>query len=128
MISVDANIILRFLLNDVPAQTLSARRVLTKPAVYVSDVVVSEVAFVLERAMKFDRSYTALLLRTLIALPNLAHNSHILPDVLSLFEQRVSLSFVDCYASIESKIFGTNLYTFDRKLINQGGPHVLAPK
>ena len=127
MISVDANVILRFLLNDVPSQTLRARRILIKPTVYVSDVVISEVAFVLERAMKFDRLYAILLLRTLIALPNLTHNDHILPDVLTLLEQKPALSFVDCYAATEAKIFGTKLYTFDKKLINQGGAHVQAP-
>jgi len=127
MISLDANVILRFLLNDVPSQTAKARTLMTRPAVYVSDVVISEVAFVLEKAMKFDRESVALLLKTLTALPNLNHNSHVLAETISLFGARKRLSFVDCYAAAESNLFGTNLYTFDKKLISHGGPHVLAP-
>lgn len=127
MKSLDANVILRFLLNDVPSQTFRAKTLLSQPAIYVSDVVVSEVAFVLEKAMKFDRAYICLLLRTLAALPQLTHNDHVLPGVIALFETRKSLSFVDCYAAIEAKVFGAKLYTFDKKLLNQGGAHVLAP-
>lgn len=127
MISLDANVILRFLLNDVPTQTAKAKILLSKPAIYVSDVVVSEVAFVLEKAMRFDRVYVGLLLKTLIALPNLTHNIRVLPDAITLFETKKSLSFVDCYAAIEAKIFGVKLYTFDRKLLTQGGAHVMAP-
>lgn len=127
MISLDTNIILRFLLNDVPAQTARAKVILSKPAIYVSDVVISEVVFVLEKAMGFDRAYVGLLLRTLTALPHLIHNSHVLPETITLFETRKSLSFVDCYAATEAKVFGSKLYTFDRKLLSQGGAHVQAP-
>ena len=124
MISLDTNIILRFLLNDVPTQTAKARSLLSKPVIYVSDVVVSEVAFVLEKAMSFERAYVSLLLKTLTALPNLTHNSHVLTGVLELFEKKRSLSFVDCYAAIEAQVFGSELYTFDKKLLNQGGAYV----
>jgi predicted nucleic-acid-binding protein len=126
MISLDANIILRFLLNDVPSQTARAKILLSKPAIYVSDVVFSEVAFVLEKGMKFERAYIGLLLRTLTALPNLTHNNVVLPEAIMLFETRKSLSFVDCYVSIEAKTFGVTLYTFDKKLLNQGGRHIQA--
>lgn len=126
MISLDTNVILRFLLNDVPSQTARAKILFSRPAIYISDVVLSEVTFVLEKAIKFDRAYVVLLLRTLTALPHLTYNSHVLPEVMTLFETRKSLSFVDCYAAVEAKVFGVKLYTFDRKLVNQGGPHVEA--
>jgi predicted nucleic acid-binding protein len=127
MISLDANVILRFLLNDVPAQTAQAKALLSKPRIYVSDVVMSEVAFVLEKAMKFERAYVALLLSSLTALPHLAFTSHFMSDVIALFESKKNLSFVDCYAATEAKVFDSKLYTFDKKLRNQGGSHVLTP-
>jgi len=126
VISIDTNIALRFLLDDVPAQTGRARRVFAKPVLYISDVVIAEIAFVIERGMKFDREYVCLMLRTLIALPNLNHNDLILSAAIDLFEKRRSLSFVDCYAATEAKIYRTRLFTFDRKLINQGGSQVVA--
>lgn len=126
MISLDTNVVLRFLLNDVPSQTARARALFSKPAVYVSDVVISEVAFVLERAMRFDRPYIGSLLKALMALPNLTVGSHFWLEAISLFESKKSLSFVDCYAATEAKVFGGTLYTFDRKLLNQGGKHIRA--
>jgi uncharacterized protein len=126
MISLDTNVVLRFLLNDVPTQTARAKALFSKPAIYVSDVVISEVAFVLEKAMMFDRANIGLMLKTLMALPNLTHNDLVLPEVITLFEARKSLSFVDCYATVEAKVFSAKLYTFDKKLINQGGAHVQA--
>ena len=127
MSSVDTNIVLRFLLNDVPAQTSRSKKLLSSSPVYVSDVVVTETVYVLEQTLKYDRSFISSLLRMFLDLPGVSHNDHILPDVFSLFEQKPSLSFVDCYAATEAKIFGTKLYTFDKKLINQGGAHVQAP-
>lgn len=127
MNSVDTNIVLRFLLNDVPAQTARSKKLLAGSPVYVSDVVVTETVYVLEQTLKYDRSFISSLLRMFLGLPGVSHNDHILPAVFSLFEQKPSLSFVDCYAATEAKIFGTKLYTFDKKLINQGGAHVQAP-
>lgn len=126
MISLDANVVLRFLLNDIPSQTTRARTLFSKPAIYASDVVISEVAFVLEKGMKFERASVALLLRTLTSLQNLTFSCHFLPEVIALFESRKSLSFVDCYAATEAKTVGGTLFTFDKKLVNQGGKNVRA--
>lgn len=126
MNSLDTNVILRFLLNDIQAQTLRARRLISGSQVYVSDVVVTETIYVLEQTLKYDRSFISGLLRMFLDLPRLSHNDHILPDAISLFEKRPALSFVDCYAATEAKVFGTKLYTFDKKLVRQGGAHVEA--
>ena len=127
MNSLDTNLLLRFLLNDVPSQAARAKKAFSKPTIYISDVVVSEVAFVLEKALSFDRIYSALLLKTLISLPNLLYNDYFMPDVIALYEKRKSLSFVDCYAAVEAGKLGAILYTFDKKLVNQGGSHVVEP-
>ena len=127
MNSLDTTIVLRFLLNDIPAQTAKVNLLLANPPVYVSDVVVSEAAFVLEKAIGFDRDEVVTLLRTILAVPGLLHNDHILPDVLNLFESKKKLSFVDCYAAVEAGVFFTTLYTFDKDLLKHGGPHVQSP-
>ncbi|MBK9214536.1 MAG: PIN domain-containing protein [Chloracidobacterium sp.] len=127
MNSLDTSVVLRFLLNDVPVQTAKARVLLSKPKTYVTDAVVSEAAFVLERGMGFERSHTAILLRTLIAVPGLNYNEYLLPEVIELFEGHRKLSFIDCYAAVEARLSGASLYTFDRKLLHQGGQHVVMP-
>jgi len=128
MKSLDTNIVLRFLLHDVPTQDAKVRQLFSKPPLYVSDVVVAETAFVLEKWSEFDRNETASLLRTLLAVPGLSFNDKILPEAIELFQSRKSLSFVDSYAAVEARIFGINLITFDMKLLNQGGSHAKEPE
>lgn len=128
MNSLDTNIVLRFLLNDIPEQTIMARRLIAASPVYVSDVVVTETIYVLEQKLIYDRSFICGVLRMFLGLQSVFYNDLVLPSVMKMFEERPSLSFVDCYAAMEAKVFGTKLYTFDKKLINQGGSHVLSPK
>jgi predicted nucleic-acid-binding protein len=127
MRSLDTNVVLRYLLKDIPAQYARAKKLFTKSPLYVSDVVVSEAAFVLEKAVGLERAKVAVLLRFLLATPGLIANDHILGEAVDLFEIRTALSFVDCHAAIEAKIFGSSLYTFDKKLLHQGGHYVLEP-
>ncbi len=128
MNSLDTNIVLRFFLNDIPEQTIMARRLIAASPVYVSDVVVTETIYVLEQKLIYDRSFICGVLRMFLGLQSVFYNDLVLPSVMKMFEERPSLSFVDCYAAMEAKVFGTKLYTFDKKLINQGGSHVLSPK
>ena len=127
MDSIDTNVVLRFLLNDIPAQTSRAKRVLSTPPIYVSDVVVTEAVFVLENGLGYARQYVASLIRVLLAVPGLVFSDHLLPKVLNMYEKKPSLSFVDCYAATEPDTFGAKLYSFDKKLQNQGGSHVQSP-
>lgn len=128
MNSLDTNVVLRFLLNDVPSQSLKAKKVLLNPPVYVSDVVITEAAFVLEKSLGYDRKYVASLIRVIMAVPGMVFSDHLLPRVVNMYESKKSLSFVDCYAATEAMTFGSKLYTFDKKLSNQGGSHVVMPQ
>ena len=124
MKSLDTNIVLRYLLNDIPSQNVRAKALLSKSPTYVSDVVVSEAVFVLQSFFNLDRPSIAHLLKMLIAVPGLI-SSFFIEDVLDLYLTRPALSWVDCYAAIEARISGNDLYTFDKKLRNQGGSHVV---
>lgn len=126
MKSLDTNIVVRFLLNDIPSQNARAKALLSRSPTYVSDVVATEAVFVLESFFGLDRPSVAHLIRMLIAVPGLI-SSFFLPDVIDLYLARPALSWVDCYAVIEAKISGNDLYTFDKKLRNQGGSHVVVP-
>lgn len=127
MKSIDINVTLRFLLNDIPSQAIRAKRILSTPPTYVSDVVVTEAVYVLENSLGYSRKSVTALIRVLMAIPGLVYSDHLLPDVLRMYENKNSLSFVDCYAATEAGAFGVKLYTFDKKLQNQGGAHVQAP-
>jgi predicted nucleic-acid-binding protein len=125
--SVDTNVILRFLLRDVPAQTARAVAATTAPDVYVTDVAVTETVFVLEKYYKAPRSEIVFSMRAFLALPNLSSNAGMFSDVFDLYEARGTLSIIDCYVAVEASAWQNDLVTFDKKLLQYGGAHVVEP-
>lgn len=124
MTSLDTNVVLRFLLDDVPEQTDKATRIITNSKVYVTDVVTVEVIYVLEKVIELSRQDIAKLVNGFLGFANVVHNPYFLLDTISLYEDHPSLSIVDCYAATEAKAYNSQLVTFDRRLVSQGGSHV----
>lgn len=122
--SLDTNVVLRYLLNDIPAQTALSKDIITGPGSYVTDVVVTEVVFVLERVIGMERGDINQLVGTFLSLPTVVYNDYFLDQALDLYHKEKTLSFVDCYASVESKIYQNVLYTFDKQLAKRGRNHV----
>lgn len=127
MNSLDANVVLRYLLNDIPEQSLKSKAVITNSASYVTDVVITEIIFVLERVIDMDRIEIVKLVKAFLGLPNLICNDYFLDQSIDLYGRKKTLSFVDCYAAIEAEVYGNSLVTFDKELIKHGGAHVTAP-
>lgn len=127
MKSLDTNVVLRFLLRDIPDQTAQALAAVAADDGYVTDVVITETVFVLEKYYEAPRDTIALSLRSFLALPNLTSNGPLFRDVFDLYEARPSLSIVDCYAAVEAGIWDNSLVTFDKNLLKHGGPHVSEP-
>lgn len=124
MNSLDTNIILRYLLDDIPKQTVKSKIVITQSSSYVTDVVITEVVFVLEKIIGMERVDIAALLRKFLGLPSVVFNDYFLNQSIDLYETKKTLSFVDCYASSEAKVYGNKLVTFDKQLVKHGGSHV----
>lgn len=127
MKSLDTNVILRFLLGDIPHQSARALAAVAADDAYVTDVVVTETVFVLEKVFGAPRDTISLSMRSLLALPNLTSSATLFREVFDLYEARLSLSIVDCYAAIEARIWDNSLLTFDKNLLKHGGSHVSAP-
>ncbi len=124
MNSLDTNVVLRYLLNDIPEQSLKAKKIITGSAAYVTDVVAVEIIFVLERVISMERPDIVTLVKTFLSLPNLIYNDYFLDQTIDLYGAKPSLSIVDCYAATEAKVYGNSLVTFDKELIKHGGNHV----
>ena len=124
MISLDTNVVLRFLLDDVPEQTVKAKDIIEKNKVYVTDVVVAEIVYVLEKVILLSRQDIFELLTSFLGFANVVHNPYFLEDTIRFYEQHTSLSIIDCYASAEAKAYKNQLVTFDKRLVSQGGKHV----
>jgi predicted nucleic acid-binding protein len=116
VISLDTNVILRFLLYDVPEQTARVTAVIAKEQVYVTDVVVAETAFVLEKTMELPREDVAELLTSFLGFANVVSNPYFLPQAIKLYRKHSELSIVDCYAAAEAQAYSNKLMTFDKKL------------
>ncbi|MDZ7786410.1 MAG: PIN domain-containing protein [Candidatus Saccharibacteria bacterium] len=124
MISLDTNVVLRFLLDDVPTQTKKATNIISKNKVYVTDVVVVETIYVLEKVILLPRKDITKLVTDFLGFSNVVHNPYFLIKTLALYERSPSLSIVDCYAASEANAYANKLVTFDKKLSTQGGKHV----
>ena len=124
MLSLDTNVVLRFLLNDIPEQTEIATNTIENNKVYVTDVVVVEIIYVLEKVIELSRHDITKLVTSFLGFSNVVHNPYFLDDVIQFYEQHPALSVVDCYAAAESKAYKNELATFDKKLASQGGEQV----
>jgi predicted nucleic acid-binding protein len=124
MTSLDTNIVLRFLLGDIPDQTDRATKLIENRKVYVTDVVLIEVVYVLEKVYELPRKDICDLVLDFLNFSNVAHNPRFLLDIIALYKNHPSLSMVDCYACEEARSYGNELVTYDKRLVNQGGAHV----
>ena len=110
---VDANVILRYLLNDHPEMSKRAEAIISEGASTTVEVL-AEVVFVLRGVYKTDRSSIAAALRDLLDDITIADRACIL-YALRAFDE-TSLDFVDCVLLGYNRIEGRSIFTFDRKL------------
>ncbi|SRR6266568_1876243 len=127
MNSLDTNVVLRYLLNDIPEQSLKSKSIITGSTSYITDVVAAEIIFVLERVVGMERPDLVMLFNTFLGFPNLAYNDYFLDQAIDLYGAKKNLSIVDCYAATEAKMYGNSLVTFDKELVKQGGDQVREP-
>lgn len=124
MNSLDANVVLRYLLNDISGQTEKAREVITNSTCYITDVVAVEIIFVLEKVIEVDRQDIVRLIKAFLSLPNMIYNDYFLDQAVDLYSAQKGLSIVDCYAAMEAKVYNNILLSFDKELVKYGGGHV----
>ena len=110
---VDANIILRYLMNDHPVMSPQAREIILAGAETTPEVL-AEVVYVLRGVYHVDRPSIAAALESFIQEVTLSHKAAI-NYACRLYGQR-SLDFVDCLLAGYHHIDGTENATFDEKL------------
>ena len=127
--SLDANVLLRLLLNDVPAQHRAALGLLQRATgqLAVADIAVVEVVFVLQRAYGLTRNQVGEAVSGLLQLKELNCNRALFEHALPAYLKHSALSFEDCclasYAELDN---ATPLWTFDKKLAHQTSAAQLA--
>jgi predicted nucleic-acid-binding protein len=112
----DANVILRYLLNDHEVLSAQAAEILENHAVRIPIAVACEVVFVLQKVYKIEREKIRSILKEFV------EENPIFVERIDLFlmalkkYQETKLDFVDCllwaYAEIDQEV----IFTFDQKL------------
>jgi predicted nucleic-acid-binding protein len=121
--SLDANILLRLLMPDLPAQTERALALIEQGGQFqVADTAVIETIFVLERFYEIPRPELSAIIRALVGNPSLNLNRPLFQESLTLFEKHPKLSIEDCCLAVYAKLNqALPLWTFDSKLAAQSG-------
>lgn len=120
--SLDTNIILRFILHDEPRQYDKIIQLLSTPDIHfcISDQALIEAIHVLESFYELDRVTITKIIKILTKPLNIINNYDLFDAVFKIWNQHLSLSFVDCYLAEQAKANHTTpLFTFDKKLAHQ---------
>ena len=122
--SIDANGLLRLLLNDIPEQARAVIDLLDKGYRFeVADLIIAELVFILGgKDYGFNRQETAKAIGRILDDSGFSCNNQLFYSAFGLYVSHPALSFIDCcavyYAQLNDAL---PLYTFDKKLVNQSG-------
>ena len=116
MKKIDANVFLRYVLNDIPELSAKARKIIDQNIVEVPIEVLCEVIFVLTGHYNIDRLNASMGLIRFFEQTQciLSHREAILKG-LEYFGTN-TLDFVDCILAGYVKAEKDDIYTFDKKL------------
>lgn len=113
---VDANIILRYLLNDQAELFDKAVKILDNTDVFVPFEVMAEVVYVLEKLYQVPRTDIRASLETLISYPNISFtDQEILLKAMQLYEEK-RIDFVDALLAGYNHVKKYKIHTFDKQL------------
>lgn len=113
---VDANIILRYLLNDHDELSAKATTIIEDNDVLLPNEVVAEVVYVLEKVYNVKNDEICDTLLDLFKCGNVTVDDiEVLEEALLLFSRR-RLDFVDTLLYAYHKVNGHQVFTFDKKL------------
>jgi predicted nucleic-acid-binding protein len=115
---VDANIVLRYLLNDSDDLSEKAAEILENSIVFLPNEVIAEIVYVLEKVYKVKKNNISSALSELFGYGNLEVNDFgVINEALRVYAER-NLDFVDALLYAYHKLGKHEVYTFDKKLNN----------
>lgn len=113
---IDANIILRYLLNDVEDLAEEAEQIIENNDVFVPNEVIAEVVYVLEKVYKVERIEIDNYLTEFFEKQNISvPDKDVLFAALKLFSSK-KLDFIDTILYGYAKVKDYEIFTFDKKL------------
>ncbi len=119
---LDTNILLRFFLNDIPKQKKIADKLFQEAkkgglTLIVSQIVIFELDFILEKYYRFSKGLVIDRLKTLVVTKYLKVESReIFILALNLYGV-TKISFVDCFLLSKAKLSKSKILSFDKELV-----------
>lgn len=120
--SLDTNILLRAILNDIPEQSQKITELLDSndTTFHIADLAIMETVYVLQTAYFRTRQEIVRDLSILFCIRNINCNKNLFEKVFPIFLDHPKLSFADCCLSTYAELGqATPLYTLDHKLASQ---------
>jgi predicted nucleic-acid-binding protein len=120
--SLDANAILRLILNDIPAQGAAVAALVSNSRhIYaVTDLAVVEVEYALHTHYSFSRKQIEDTLGKLVVHPSIQANTALMKRAFEMYAAHAQLSFTDCCLAAHAEVDDVKpLWTFDKKLAKQ---------
>lgn len=118
--SLDANILLRLVLNDISEQTIAIKKLFDQSDIlHVADIVIFEVVSILEKYYESSREDICESIQTIIRHNKVNCNRKLFEMTLIEYPKNKKISFVDSALPNYALLSGTApLFTFDRALAN----------
>ena len=120
-IIIDTNSILRFLLDDIPEQNAEVQKLFrqakkTNLEIIVSEIVIFEINFILEKYYRFRKEEIIEKLGIIVSSNYLNIESReLFISALKLYRKN-NISLVDCFLLVKAEIENAELFTFDDKM------------
>ena len=112
----DANIILRYLLNDNELFSKEAINIIEENLIHIPFEVLAEVVYVLEKVYNIPRSKIQHALKILINYPNIqTYNKDIFINAIEIFDEH-NIDFVDSILIAYNHQTNATIFSFDKKL------------
>lgn len=116
MIIIDANIILRYLLNDTEELATKATDIIENNKVLIPNEVIAEVVYVLEKVYKVKNDDISRILKELFQYDNLkVDDLEVIETALELYGRR-RFDFVDTLLYAYNRVRSYEVCTFDKRL------------
>lgn len=124
MIGIDTNVLIRYLTNDDAIQAQIAADLLNnysgkKESIYISNIVLCEVIWVLESGYKYSRDNIVLVIKSLLQTPEFKYEYYdLLVIAIIEYEKANKADFADILISLTNKNAGClATYSFDKTAI-----------
>ena len=118
MLLIDANAILRYMLNDNPDMALKVRDLIDTSKIFIRYEVAAEVVYVLNKVYLLPRNEITDGIKIFLSHPNAETETEEIIILALETYKNANIDFVDSILYAFKKIYDYDVFTFDKKLNN----------